>query len=85
MKVDSMVVLMEYDSITQAEMAKLLLDSQGIWSMINNEYMSTIYPTGVMPAQIIVMDEDLARAKRCLETEREEVVTEMNENVSEAQ
>ncbi len=63
MKIDKMVVLTEYDSVLEAEMAKSLLDNIGIWSMINNEYMSTIYPTGVMPAQLIVMEEDLARAK----------------------
>lgn len=68
MKIDAMVVLTEYDSITQAEMAKSLLDEMGIWSMINNEYMSTIYPTGIMPAQIIVMREDQVRAQRALES-----------------
>ncbi|MFI3268911.1 MAG: DUF2007 domain-containing protein [Rikenellaceae bacterium] len=66
MKHDTMVVLTEYDSITQAEIAKTLLDEMGIWSMINNEYMSTIYPTGIMPAQMIVMEQDLQRAKKCL-------------------
>lgn len=67
MKVDKMVLLMEYDSVTSAEMAKSILDSSGIWSMINNEYMSTIYPTGILPAQIIVMEEDAVRAKRLLD------------------
>ncbi len=59
-----MVVLKEYDSLLEAEMAKSILDDCGVWSMINNEYMSTIYPTGIMPAQLIVMDDDLERAKR---------------------
>ncbi len=71
MNIDSMVVLMEYDTVTQAEMAKLRLDEQGIWSMINNEYMSTIYPTGIMPAQLIVLSEDLERAKRYVEESEE--------------
>ncbi len=66
MKHDSMVVLTEYDSITQAEIAKALLDGDGIWSMINNEYMSTLYPTGIMPAQLIVMEQDAARARKLL-------------------
>ncbi len=66
MKLDSMVVLTEYDSITQAEIAKTILDGDGIWSMINNEYMSTIYPTGIMPAQLIVMEQDVARARKLL-------------------
>lgn len=68
MKVDTMVVLTEYDTVTQAEMVKSYLDDIGIWSMINNEYMSTIYPTGIMPAQIIVMSEDLKRAKAAIES-----------------
>ncbi|MFI3247876.1 MAG: DUF2007 domain-containing protein [Rikenellaceae bacterium] len=80
MKIDTMVVLTEYDTVTQAEMVKSILDEMGIWSMINNEYMSTIYPTGIMPAQIIVMQDDLVRAKRTLENmevESEEVSDEI--------
>ncbi len=57
-----MIVLREYSNPTEAEMAKTLLDNVGMWSMINNEYMSTIYPTGVMPAQLIVREEDRERA-----------------------
>ncbi|MFI3288665.1 MAG: DUF2007 domain-containing protein [Rikenellaceae bacterium] len=68
MKIDAMVVLTEYDTLTQAEIVKSLLDEMGIWSMINNEYMSTIYPTGIMPAQIVILQEDLVRAKRALES-----------------
>ncbi len=67
MKIDAMVVLTEYDTLTQAEMVKSILDEMGIWSMINNEYMSTIYPTGIMPAQIIIMRDDLVRAKQALD------------------
>ncbi len=66
MKLDKMVVLMEYESITEAEIDKSMLDEVGIWSMINNEYMSTIYPTGVMPAQIIVMERDFKRAQELI-------------------
>lgn len=66
MKHDTMVVLTEYDTITQAEIAKSFLDKAGIWSMINNEYMSTIYPTGIMPAQIIVMQQDRSAAQKIL-------------------
>ncbi len=68
MKIDAMVVLTEYDTLTQAEIVKSLLDEMGIWSMINNEYMSTIYPTGIMPAQIIILQDDLVRAKRALDS-----------------
>lgn len=61
-----MILLAEYDSISQAEMAKSALDGAGIWSMINNEYMSTIYPTGIMPAQVIVIESDFTRAKEII-------------------
>lgn len=57
-----MVVLKEYNNLTEAEMAKSLLDNEGMWSMIHSEYMATILPTGGMPARLIVRDEDKARA-----------------------
>ncbi len=67
MNVERMVLLGEYDNISQAEMVKGLLDEAGVWSMINNEYMSAIYPTGIMPLQLIVAEHDLNRAKRVID------------------
>lgn len=58
MQDDTLVVLAEYNTITEAEIAKSMLDSAGIWSTIRNEYMSAIYPVGTMPAQIVVREED---------------------------
>ena len=52
---EELVVIREYDSITRAETAKSLLESEGIF---RNEYMSAIYPVGTMPAQIVVREED---------------------------
>ena len=66
MNVERMVLLDEYENISQAEMAKQFLDDAGVWSMINNEYMSTIYPTGVV-AQLIVIENDFNRAKALLD------------------
>ena len=66
MKDETMVVLAEYNSITEAEIAKSMLDSAGIWSMIRNEYMSTIYPIGTMPAQGVVREEDYEKARAML-------------------
>ena len=66
MKDETMVVLAEYNSITEAEIAKSMLDSTGIWSMIRNEYMSTIYPIGTMPAQVVVREEDYEKARAML-------------------
>ena len=66
MQDDSMIVLAEYNTITEAEIAKSMLDSAGIWSTIRNEYMSAIYPIGTMPAQVVVREEDYEKAKDLL-------------------
>ena len=61
-----MVVLAEYNTITEAEISKSMLDSAGIWSTIRNEYMSTIYPIGTMPAQVVGREEDYEKARAML-------------------
>ena len=48
MQDEKMAVLAEYNTITEAEISKSMLDSAGIWSTIHNEYMSSIYPIGTM-------------------------------------
>ena len=62
-----MVVLAEYNTISEAEISKSMLDSAGIWSPIRNEYMSTIYPIGTMPAQLVVRESDLESARALLQ------------------
>lgn len=66
MQDDTLVVLAEYNTITEAEISKSMLDSAGIWSTIRNEYMSSIYPIGTMPAQLVVKEEDLGKAQTML-------------------
>ena len=66
MKEESQIVLAEYNTLMQAEIAKSMLDSAGIESTIRNEYMSTIYPIGTMPAQLVVRKEDFERAQDLL-------------------
>ena len=61
------VVIREYDSINDAEWDKSILESEGIWASIRNEIMSALYPTGIMPAQLVVRTEDKSRAKEILE------------------
>lgn len=63
---DTQVVLAEYNSIMEAEISKSILDSAGIWSSIRNEFMSTLYPLGTMPAQLVVREEDLEKAHAML-------------------
>ena len=66
MQDDTLVVLAEYNTITEAEITKSMLDSAGIWSMIRNEYMSAIYPIGTRPAQVVVREEDFEKARTML-------------------
>lgn len=66
MKEESQIVLAEYNTLMEAEIAKSMLDSAGIESTIRNEYMSTIYPIGTMPAQLVVRKEDYERARDLL-------------------
>ena len=66
MKEESQSVLAEYHTLMEAEIAKSMLDSAGIESTIRNEYMSTIYPIGTMPAQLVVRKEDFERAQDLL-------------------
>ena len=66
MEEKGLIVLREYDSINDAEWEKSLLDGAGIYSMIRNELMSALYPTGAMPAQLVVRAEDRAHAEEVL-------------------
>lgn len=66
MNEESQIVLAEYNTLMEAEIAKSMLDSAGISSTIRNEYMSTIYPVGTMPAQLVVRKEDYERARDLL-------------------
>ena len=63
---DTQVVLAEYNTITEAEISKSILDSAHIWSMIRNEYMSAIYPLAGMAAQLVVREQDLKQAQELL-------------------
>lgn len=66
MEEKGLIVLREYDSINDAEWEKSLLDSAGIYAMIRNELMSALYPTGVMPAELVIRAEDKAKAEEVL-------------------
>ena len=52
-----MVVVAEYRSSVEAEMARSILACAGIQSYIEGEYMSTIYP-GVIYARLVVAEEE---------------------------
>ena len=64
---NNLVVIREYDSINDAEWDKSILEGEGIYAMIRNEIMSAIYPTGIMPAQLVVQSKDKSKAEGILE------------------
>ena len=66
MQDETMIVLAEYNTKTQAENAKTILHSQNNYQTIRNEYMSAIYPIGTMPAQVVVREEDYEKARAML-------------------
>lgn len=62
----TLVVLEVYDNLTQAEIAKSILDSADIFCTLHGEYMSTIYATGAFPVRLMVRSEDVNEAKMLL-------------------
>ena len=63
---DTLKRVREYNSPVEAEIAKSVLDSAGIESVIHGEFMSTIYATGAFPARLMVRAEDYDEADRLL-------------------
>ena len=66
MEENKMVVIREYDSVNDAEWDRSILESADIYAMIRNEIMSALYPSGVMPAQLVVRAADAKRAEEIL-------------------
>ncbi len=65
MQVDELVVVAEYNSAIEAEMAKSILACAGIRAQIDNEYMTTLYP-GVIRARLVVAAEHYKQARTLL-------------------
>ncbi len=66
MEENNLVVWREYDSTSDALWDKSLLEGEGIYAMVRNEIMSSVYVAGVMPAQLVVREVDLERVKEIL-------------------
>lgn len=62
MQVDELVMLAEYNSEVEAEMAKSLLECAGIHATIEHGFMTTLYP-GVIRAKLVVASSDYKQAK----------------------
>ena len=65
MQVEELVVVAEYNSAIEAEMARSILACAGIRAQIENEYMTTLYP-GVIRARLVVKDKDYKQARTLL-------------------
>lgn len=62
----TLVVLKLYDNPIQAEIAKSILDSAGIFCALHGEYMSSIYTPVAFPARLMVRSEDFDEAQKLL-------------------
>jgi hypothetical protein len=59
---DVLVALQEFDNQVQAEIAKSILDSAGIFCVLHGEYMSSIYTPVAFPTRLMVRPEDVETA-----------------------
>lgn len=61
-----LVAVQIFDNVVKAEIAKSILDSAGIFCLLEGEYMSTIYSPIAFPTRLMVREEDLAEAEAVL-------------------
>lgn len=66
MKEQKTIVLAEYGHVMEAELALSRLQAGGIEARIDNEYAATLYPTGAVPARLVVRIDDAQRAAELL-------------------
>ena len=64
----TLVVIEVYDNPMRAEIAKSILDSAGIFCVLNHEYMSAIYSGCAFPMRHMVRSEDAENALQLLRT-----------------
>lgn len=65
----TLVVIEVYDNLMRAEIAKSILDSAGIFCVLNDEYISAIYSVGAFPIRLMVRSEDAEDAQQLLKNE----------------
>lgn len=61
-----LVVIQSFDNVMQAEIAKSILDSAGIFCTLEGEYMASIYTPIAFQTRLMVREEDLAEAEAVL-------------------
>ena len=64
---ETLVVLKTFDNTTQAEIAKSILDSAGIFGVLHGEHMSAIYTTSLFAVRLMVKAEDYENATAVLD------------------
>lgn len=64
-----LIELKSFDNLVQAEIAKSILDSAGIFCTLHGEYMSAIYTPIAFPTRLMVREEDVADAEAVLGSE----------------
>jgi hypothetical protein len=64
---ESLVVLREFDNLIQAEIAKSMLDSAGIYCSLYDEYMSSFYNPIAFPSRLMVKKQDFDEAEKLLD------------------
>lgn len=66
MKEDDLILLAEYNTAIEAEMVKSMLESAGIEATIEDDIMSSLYPTGVIPTKLLVREGDAVQAQQLI-------------------
>ena len=64
---ETLVVLKMFDYTTQAEIAKSILDSAGIFCVLHGEHISAIYATSIFSVRLMVKPEDVDDAIAVIE------------------
>jgi hypothetical protein len=57
-----------YNSRVEADLARLYLESEGVESVLFDTEISHVYGGLFMPVRLMVLDEDLERAQRLLDS-----------------
>ena len=57
-----------YNSRVEADLARLYLESEGVESVLFDSEINSFYGGLFMPVRLMVLDEDVERAQRLLET-----------------
>jgi hypothetical protein len=64
--VTDLVEAASYHSLIEADLARLYLESEGVEAVLFDTGINSSYGGLVMPVRLMVIDEELARARRLL-------------------